>query len=87
MTRLTYLALPLVALMIAGCTPTDQATAIGAVSGAALGAAVSSGSDRSKGVALGALAGAVAGNMIARNNDGSCTYRDANGTTFKAAGQ
>jgi outer membrane lipoprotein SlyB len=86
MTRLVYLAIPL-SLLVAACTPTDQATAIGAVSGAALGAAVSSGSDRSKGIALGAIAGAVAGNLIARNNDGTCTYRDANGNTFKAACQ
>lgn len=85
MTRLTYLALPILALMVSACTPESQGTAIGAVSGAALGAAVSSGSDRNAGIAVGALTGAIAGNLIARNNNGQCTYRDANGNTFQAA--
>ena len=85
MTRLTYLALPILALMVSACTPESQGTAIGAVSGAALGAAVSSGSDRNKGIAVGAITGAIAGNVIARNNNGQCTYRDANGNTFQAA--
>jgi uncharacterized protein YcfJ len=85
MTRLPYLALPILALLVSACTPETQATTIGAVSGAALGAAVSSGSDRNKGIAVGAIAGGLAGNLIARNNNGTCTYRDANGNTFQAA--
>jgi uncharacterized protein YcfJ len=85
MTRLIYIALPILPLLVAACTPESQGTAIGAVSGAALGAAVSSGSDRNKGIAVGAITGAVAGNLIARNNNGTCTYRDANGNTFQAA--
>jgi uncharacterized protein YcfJ len=84
MTRLVYLALP-ITLLISACTPETQATTIGAVSGAALGAAVSSSSDRNKGIAVGAIAGGLAGNLIARNNNGTCTYRDANGNTFQAA--
>lgn len=85
MTHLKFIALPILAAMVAACTPESQGTAIGAVSGAALGAAVSSGSDRNKGIAIGAITGAVAGNVIARNNNGQCTYRDANGNTFQAA--
>jgi uncharacterized protein YcfJ len=85
MTRLFIVALPILPLMLAACTPESQGTAIGALSGAALGAAVSSGSDRNKGIAVGAITGAVAGNLIARNNSGDCTYRDANGQTFVAA--
>jgi uncharacterized protein YcfJ len=85
MTRLSYIALPILALMVSACTPESQGTAVGALSGAALGAAVSSGSDRTKGAAVGALTGAIAGNLIARNNSGQCTYRDANGNTFQAA--
>lgn len=84
MTRLIFLALP-VSLMLSACTPETQATTVGALSGAALGAAVSSGSDRNKGIAVGAIAGGLAGNLIARNNTGDCTYRDANGNTFRAA--
>lgn len=85
MTRFSFFALPLIAMTIAACTPESQGTAIGALSGAALGAAVSSGSDRNKGIAVGAIAGGLAGNLIARNNTGDCTYRDANGNTFRAA--
>jgi uncharacterized protein YcfJ len=85
MKKRLIVALPVLALMVAACTPESQGTAIGAVSGAALGAAVSSGSDRNKGIAVGAITGAIAGNLIARNNTGDCTYRDANGNTFRAA--
>jgi uncharacterized protein YcfJ len=84
MTRLIYLALP-VSLLLSACTPETQATTIGALSGAALGAAVSSGDDRNKGIAVGAIAGGLAGNLISRNTNGQCTYRDANGNTFQAA--
>ena len=85
MTHLKLIALPILALMVSACTPESQGTAIGAVSGAALGAAVSSGRDRNAGIAVGALTGAIAGNVIARNNSGQCTYRDANGNTVQAA--
>ncbi len=85
MKKLLIVAVPALSLLISACTPESQGTAIGAVSGAALGAAVSSGSDRNQGIAVGAITGAIAGNLIARNNSGDCTYRDANGNTFRAA--
>ena len=72
MTRLFIVALPILPLMLAACTPESQGTAIGALSGAALGAAVSSGSDRNKGIAVGAITGAVAGNLQARFAPAEC---------------
>jgi outer membrane lipoprotein SlyB len=85
MTRALILAAAL-PIALAACTPTDQSTAVGALSGAALGAAVSSDSDRTKGAIVGAIAGAVAGNLIGQANEpGQCRYRDSAGNIFIAA--
>ena len=58
------LAFPLVALGLAACTPTDQSTAVGALGGAAIGAAVSSDSDRTRGALAGAAVGAQHGALL-----------------------
>ena len=77
--------LPVMALALAACTPT-QTTVGGAATGALVGAAVSSGNDRGKGAVAGAIVGGLAGSLIGRTNTaGQCRFRDANGQEFIAA--
>lgn len=84
MTRF-FLILPLIPLTIAGCTPTEQRTAVGALGGAAVGAAVSSGDDRAKGALVGAALGVAASTLIGpAPTQGQCLYRDQNGQQFTA---
>ena len=78
--------LSLSALGLAACVATpEQNTAIGALSGAAVGVAVSSDDDRVQGALTGAAVGAIAGTYLGRTNQpGKCYYRDANGQRFIA---
>lgn len=77
--------LPVMALALSACTPTQQ-TAGGAATGALVGAAISSGNDRGKGAVAGAIVGGLAGSLIGQSNQaGQCRYRDANGQEFLAA--
>jgi uncharacterized membrane protein len=78
--------LSLSALGLAACVATpEQNTAIGALSGAAVGAAVSNDGDRTKGILAGAAVGAIAGTYLGQTNQpGKCYYRDANGQRFIA---
>ncbi|MBL9073157.1 YtxH domain-containing protein [Tabrizicola sp.] len=79
------LALPLLALPIAACTPSEQNAAIGALGGAAVGAAVSSDSDRTKGAIAGAAVGVVASQLIGpAPQSGKCYYRDQYGNKYIA---
>lgn len=66
----------------AACTPAQQNTALGAVGGAAVGAAVSSDSDREKGAVVGGTLGTLIGPAA---TSGQCRYRDAYGREFIAA--
>ena len=78
-------ALPVLALALSACTPTQQ-TAGGAATGALVGAAISSGNDRTKGAVAGAIVGGLAGSLIGNSNQpGQCRYRDSNGQEFLAA--
>ena len=74
-------------LALAACTTTgDQNTAIGALTGAAVGAAVSDDDDTTKGALAGAAVGAIAGTLIGQSSTpGRCIYRDAYGNRFTAA--
>ena len=63
MTRL-HLALPLIPLLLAACTPAEQNATIGALGGAAVGAAVSSDSDKTKGALIGAAVGVAASQLL-----------------------
>lgn len=85
MTRF-LIALPLVAMSLAACTPAQQTTALGAVGGAAVGAAVSSDSDRDKGALIGAVVGGAAATLLGpASQAGKCRYRDATGREYIAA--
>ncbi|MCY6383613.1 YMGG-like glycine zipper-containing protein [Hoeflea prorocentri] len=77
------LALAVVGLAIAGCTPTQQGATIGAASGAAIGA-VATGT--AEGALVGAAIGGVAGAVIGRVSEGSddCFYRDRYGRRYTA---
>jgi outer membrane lipoprotein SlyB len=79
------LTLPLLALPIAACTPAEQNAALGAVGGAAVGAAISSDSDRTKGAIAGAAVGVVASQLIGpAPESGKCYYRDQYGNRYIA---
>lgn len=78
------LLLPLVALL-AACQTTDQNAALGALGGAAVGAAVSSDEDRTRGALIGAAAGVAASTLIGpAQQPGQCVYRDSQGRRFTA---
>ncbi|MBK6468920.1 MAG: glycine zipper 2TM domain-containing protein [Rhodobacter sp.] len=73
------------ALLTAACTPTEQSTAVGALGGAAVGAAVSGPGDKTKGAIVGGALGAVAGSLIGKANEpGKCYYNDGYGNRYIA---
>ncbi|QYK40188.1 MAG: glycine zipper 2TM domain-containing protein [Paracoccaceae bacterium] len=81
------LILPLCALAAAGCTPTtaDQRAVLGGIGGAAVGAAVSSPSDRTQGALIGAAVGVAASTLIGpAPTAGQCYYRNSRGERFIA---
>lgn len=69
---------------ISACTPTEEGAAIGAGSGALIGAAVSSPGNRAEGAIVGGALGAVAGALIgqSRERPGYCEYRDRRGRRY-----
>ena len=80
------LTLPILTLSLAACTPAEQNAAIGAVGGAAVGAAISSDSDRTKGALAGAAVGVIASQLIGpAPQSGKCYYRDQYGQKYIAA--
>jgi len=80
------LILPLLILPLAACQTSEQNAALGALGGAAVGAAVSSDSDRTKGALVGAAVGAAASTLIGpAQTQGQCYYRDQYGQRFIAA--
>ncbi|MFN5997244.1 MAG: glycine zipper 2TM domain-containing protein [Paracoccaceae bacterium] len=84
MTR-TFLTIPLFVAALAACTPAEQNATIGALGGAAVGAAVSGDGDREKGAIVGAIVGVAASQLIGpAPQRGKCYYRDANGNRFIA---
>lgn len=79
------LTLPILTLSLAACTPAEQNAAIGAVGGAAVGAAISSDSDRTKGALAGAAVGVIASQLIGpAPQAGKCYYRDQYGQKYIA---
>lgn len=84
--KLRSLIIPIAALGLAACVATpEQNTAVGALSGAAVGAAVSGKGDKVQGALTGAAVGAIAGTYLGQTNQpGKCYYRDANGNRFIA---
>ncbi len=87
MTRL-HLALPLIPLLLAACTPAEQNASLGALGGAAVGAAVSSDSDKTKGALIGAAVGVAASQLLGpTSTPGQCQYKDQYGNVYIAACQ
>lgn len=80
------LPLPLILATLAACTPSEQNAALGALGGAAVGAAVSSDSDRTKGALVGAAVGVAASQLLGPvpQRAGKCYYRDQYGNRFIA---
>lgn len=76
------MTLPLVATL-AACATQEQSQLAGALGGAAIGAAVSSDGDKSKGVIIGGLTGLAAGTLIGqRDTQGRCLYQRPDGTRY-----
>lgn len=87
MTRI-YLTLPLIPLFLAACTPAEQSATIGALGGAAVGAAVSSDDDKAKGALVGAAVGLAASQLLGpTSTPGQCQYQDQYGNVYIAACQ
>ena len=85
MTRF-LLTLPVLAMTISACTPAEQNAAIGGLGGAAVGAAISSGEDRTKGAIAGAAVGVIASQLLGpAPQAGKCYYRDQYGQKYIAA--
>jgi hypothetical protein len=81
----TILVLPLLFLSLAACQTSNQNAALGALGGAAAGAALSSGEDRTQGALIGAAVGVAASTLIGpAQQQGQCYYRDQNGQRFIA---
>lgn len=77
--------LPLVA-GLAACETQEQNQVAGTLTGAAIGAAVSSNGDKSKGIIIGGLTGLAAGTVIGtRDTQGRCLYQRADGTRYYAS--
>lgn len=86
--KFSLLALPLLAsLGLSACVPTqDQSLAVGTLSGAAIGAAVSDKEDKTQGILTGAVVGAIAGTYLGQTSQpGRCYYRNSAGQRFIAA--
>lgn len=81
-----FLVLPMLTLSLAACQTEGQNAALGALGGAAVGAAVSSDSDRTQGALIGAAVGVAASTLIGPTQTrGQCYYRDQYGRRFIAA--
>ena len=76
--------LPLIAAL-AACDTRDGTLAASTLTGAALGATVSGGDDKTKGAILGGAAGLAAGTLIASQQNGSCVYERPDGSRYTAA--
>jgi outer membrane lipoprotein SlyB len=80
-----FISLPVVLLSLAACTPAEQNASLGALGGAAVGAAISSDGDREKGAVVGAIVGVAASQLIGpAPQRGKCYYRDQYGNRFIA---
>jgi hypothetical protein len=85
---MTRFLLALLLVPLAACTPAEQNAALGALGGAAVGAAVSSDGDRGKGAIVGAAVGIAASQLIGpAPQAGKCYYRDQYGNRYIAACQ
>lgn len=78
------LILPIAGMALAACQP-NQNTTIGALGGAAVGAAVAGDGDRAEGALIGAALGAAAGSLIGpAPQQGQCYYRNQQGQRYIA---
>lgn len=85
MNRLSF-TLPLVLVLAACQTTSDQTVATGALTGAAVGAIASDKGDKLEGALLGGAAGAAIGSLIGQaNQPQQCIYRYPDGRSYQAA--
>ena len=71
---------------LAACETQEQSQVAGALTGAAIGAAVSNDGDKSKGIIIGGLTGLAAGTLIGqRDAQGRCLYQRPDGTRYYAS--
>lgn len=69
--------------MVAACDTPQESAALGGLTGAAVGAAVSD--DKPRGALIGGAAGVVAGALIgSANKPGKCRYRTSDGREYIA---
>ncbi|WP_225029958.1 glycine zipper 2TM domain-containing protein [Xinfangfangia pollutisoli] len=83
-----FYALPVVAALgLSACVATpEQNTAVGALTGAAIGTAVSGKGDKTQGALTGAALGAIAGTYMGQSQKaGQCYYSDGRGGRYIAA--
>lgn len=78
------IALPLITAL-AACETQEQTLAATTLAGAALGATVSGGGDKTKGAIIGGAAGLAAGSLVAQQQGGQCVYQRPDGTRYVAA--
>ena len=77
------LVLPFLTLGLAGCQTSNQNAALGALGGAAVGAAVSD--NETQGALIGAAVGVAASTLIGpAPRTGQCYYRNSSGQRFIA---
>lgn len=78
--------LPAMALALVACDTPEQNVAAGALTGAVLGSAVSSGSDRTRGALVGAAAGIATAAVVNESNRAGqmCRYRNSAGQIYEA---
>lgn len=78
--------LPLIAFGLTACQTSNQNAALGALGGAAVGAAVSNDDDRLTGALTGAAVGVAASTLIRpAETPGQCYYRNSQGQLYIAA--
>lgn len=83
--RMFAFVIPLVA-GVAACATTEQNQVAGALTGAAIGAAVSNDGDKSKGIIIGGLSGLAAGTLVGqRDTQGRCLYERPDGSRYYAS--
>lgn len=79
------IAIPMIAAL-AACETREGTLLASTATGAALGATVSGGSDKTKGAVIGGLVGVAAGTAIdAERNSGGCVYQRPDGSRYTAA--
>ncbi|MEO6298816.1 MAG: YMGG-like glycine zipper-containing protein [Paracoccaceae bacterium] len=78
------LILPILSLLGA-CDQLTTSQQVGALGGAALGAAVSPDGNKVQGAIIGSAVGLAAGSLISHKDNGGCIYQRPDGSRYEAA--